>query len=61
MDSDHSCLAVISLDSALKKEDNYYNKCFLNECKYITKNRHITDDLQSSSDDSDNSDHSDEE
>ena len=24
VDSDHACLAVISLDSALKKDDNYY-------------------------------------
>ena len=24
VDSNHTCLAVISLDSALKKDDNYY-------------------------------------
>ena len=24
VDSDHTCLVVISLDSALKKDDNYY-------------------------------------
>ena len=33
--SNHTCLAVISLDSALQKEDNYYPQVFLRECKYI--------------------------
>ena len=28
VDSNHTCLAVISLDSALKNDDNYYPKCF---------------------------------
>ena len=28
VDSNNTCLAVISLDSALKKEGNYYHKCF---------------------------------
>ena len=28
-------LAVIILDSALKKDDNYYPQVFLKECKYI--------------------------
>ena len=37
VDSNHTCLAVISLDSALKKDDNYYPKVFLKECKYIEK------------------------
>ena len=27
-----TCLAVISLDSALKKDDNYYPQVFLKEC-----------------------------
>ena len=31
----HTCLAVISLDSALKKNDNYFPQVFLKECKYI--------------------------
>ena len=55
VDSDHTCLAVISLDSALKKDENYYPQLFLKECKYIKKNfvRHVFDDLESSSDDSD--------
>ena len=37
MDSNHTCLAVISLNSALKKDDNYYPLAFLKECKYIEK------------------------
>ena len=37
MYSSHTCLAVISLDSALKKDDNYYPRVFLKECKYIEK------------------------
>ena len=37
-DSNHTCLAVISLDSALKKDENYYPHVFLKECKYIEKN-----------------------
>ena len=32
------CLAVISLDSALKKDDNYYLQVFLKECKYVDVN-----------------------
>ena len=36
-DSNHTCVAVISLDSALKKDDNYYPQVFIEECKYIEK------------------------
>ena len=57
MDSFHTCLAVISLDSALKKDENYYLKVFLKECKYIEKKviRHIDDNLSDfSSDDESN-------
>ena len=63
MDSNHTCLAVISLVSALKKDANYHLQVFLKECKYIEKKviRHITDDLESSSDNFDDSDYSDEE
>ena len=45
MDSDHTCLAVISLDSVLKKDKNYYPQVFLKECKYIEKKviGHIND------------------
>ena len=57
MDSNHTCLAVFSLDSALKKDENYYLELFLKECKYIEKKviRHINDNLSdfSSDDDSD--------
>ena len=47
MDSHHTYLAVISLDSALKKDENYYLQVLLKECKYIEKNviRHINDNL----------------
>ena len=61
VDSHYNCLAVISLDSALDKDGNYYPQVFLNECKYIKKKviRHFidyTDYLESSSADSDDSD-----
>ena len=52
----HTYLAVISMNSALKKDKNYYPQVSLKECKYIKQKkviRHITDDLQSFSDDSD--------
>ena len=47
-DCNHTCLAVITLDSALKKVQNYYPKVFLKESKYIEKNvvRCIIDDLE---------------
>ena len=59
VDSNHTCLAVISLDSALKKDDHYFPQVFIKECKYIEKkSRHINVNLSdfSSSDESDNSD-----
>ena len=61
VDSNNTCLAVISLDSALKKDDNYYSQVFLKECKYIEKKvvRRTHDNLSDSS--SDESDESDEE
>ena len=31
IDSNHTCLAVISLDSALNKDRNYYLQAFLKE------------------------------
>ena len=48
VDSNHTCIAVNSLDSALKKDDNYYPQVFLKECKYIEKKviRHINDNLR---------------
>ena len=47
IDPNHTRLAVISLDSALKKDVNYYPQVFLKECKYIEKKviRHINDNL----------------
>ena len=43
VDCNHTCLVVVSLDSALKKDDNYYPQVFLKECKYIEEKviRHI--------------------
>ena len=47
VDSNHTCLAVISLDSALKEDGNYYQQKFLKECKYTVKKvvMHINDNL----------------
>ena len=63
MDSNHTCLVVISLDSVLNKDGNYYPQVFLKGCKYIKKKviRHIIDDSESYSDDSGDSGDSDEE
>ena len=43
----HTCLVVISLDSTLKEDRNYYTQVFLKECKYIEKKliRHINGNL----------------
>ena len=56
--SNHTCLAVISLDSALKKNDNYYPQVLLKECRYIDEKviRHISDSLSDFSYSSDESD-----
>ena len=35
VDSNHTCLAVISLEPSLKKDKIYYWKVFLKECEYI--------------------------
>ena len=58
LDSNHTCLAVISLDSALKKNENYYLQVFLKKCKSIEKKviRHINDNLSDFSSDDDESD-----
>ena len=32
LDFNHTCLAAVSLDSALKKDGNYYPELFLKEC-----------------------------
>ena len=62
-DSSHICLAVISLDSALTKDDNYYPQVYLKECKYTEKKviRHINDNLNDFSSSSSSSNESDEE
>ena len=54
MDSNNTCLAVISLNSTLNKDGNYYLHVFLKECKYIVKKviRRFIDDLESSFHDS---------
>ena len=51
VDSNHTCLAVINLDSALKKDDNYYLQVLLKKSKYIEKKvvRDIYDNLSYSS------------
>ena len=33
LNSNHTCLATAWLDSALKKDDNYYPQVYLKECK----------------------------
>ena len=46
--SDYTCLAVITIGSALKKDQNYYPQVFLKEWKYTEKEgiRDITKDIQ---------------
>ena len=57
VDFNHTCLSVISLDSVLNNDGNYYLQGFLKESKYIEKKvlRHINDYLSdfSFSDESD--------
>ena len=38
VESNHACLAVIGLDSALKKDENYYPLVFLKEIVYTLRN-----------------------
>ena len=59
MDSNHTtCLAVIALDSAVKKDDSYYPQILFKKCKYIEKKviKHINDNLSYFSYSSDESD-----
>ena len=55
--SNQTCFAVINIDSALKKDENYYLQVFLKDSKYIEKEkkiiRHIIDDLEDFPDGSD--------
>ena len=52
------CLLVLLLDSLYKKENKYYLQVFLEECKYVYKEKKnsiknfITDEVEISSDDS---------
>ena len=39
--SNHTCLAVISFDSDLQKDENYYPQMFLKECKQIEKEKKL--------------------
>ena len=54
VDSNHTCLAVICLQSALNKDGNYFPQVFLKECKYIKKKvtKNTIEDLECSSGDS---------
>ena len=47
MDSNHTFLTVITLDSGLRKDENYYPQVYLKGCKYIEKKvaRHINDNF----------------
>ena len=47
VDSNHTCLAVLTLDSAFRKRDSYYLQVFLKESKCIEKKvmRHVNDSL----------------
>ena len=50
-------LSVILIDSVYKKDKNYYPQVFLEECKYVVKekkkSKFITGNIENSSDDSD--------
>ena len=35
MDTNDNCLVLITLDSAVLKDDSYYPQVFLKECIYI--------------------------
>ena len=39
VDYNYNCLVVISLDSDLKKDENYYPHVFLKESKYIERKK----------------------
>ena len=58
-DSSCVCLSVTLIDSVFKIYENYYPQIFLEEFKYVVKKkevtRHITEELEVSSDDSDES------
>ena len=37
----HACLSVITIDSALKKDESYYLQMFLKDYKYIEKEKKV--------------------
>ena len=47
------CLSVILIDSIFRTDKNYYPQVFLEECKYVVKEKkmpeYITDDIEISS------------
>ena len=45
LDSNHTCLTVISLNSAFNKSGKNYQQVFLKGCKYIKKGKKILDIL----------------
>ena len=55
------CLLTISIDSVFRTSKNYYPQVFLEECKYVFKEKeipgYITDDIEISSDDCDREDY----
>ena len=53
--SNHTCLAVMTIVSALVKAENQYPEVFLKESKYIEKEviRHVIEYLEISSNNSD--------
>ena len=55
IDSNYTCLTVITMHYALIKDENYYPQVFLKECKYIEKKvaRYIHDNLKDFSSDDD--------
>ena len=60
-DSQYICLSLILIDSGYRTSKNYYPLLFLEECKYVVKEKkipkYITDDIEISSDsDRENSD-----
>ena len=54
------CLSVILIDSVFRTGKNYYPQVFVEECKYVAKEKkmpgYITDDIEISSDKSDRED-----
>ena len=58
--SQRICLSVILIVSVFRTGEDYYPEVFVEECKYAVKEKkmseYITDDIETSSDDSDRED-----